>query len=88
LRLRFWDWFRQLAAEGITVLVTTHHISEAGQGSEVLFLREGRILERGRPEELIARYGVADLEAAFVQATRQAVPGNDAARTANGETRA
>ncbi|HEX9844554.1 MAG TPA: ABC transporter ATP-binding protein, partial [bacterium] len=52
LRLRFWEWFRQLAAEGITVLVTTHHISEAGQGSEVLFLREGRILERGRPEEL------------------------------------
>lgn len=85
LRLRFWEWFRQLAAEGITVLVTTHHISEAGQGGEVLFLREGRILERGRPDELIARYAASDLEGAFVQATREAIPGTDASRTANGQ---
>jgi ABC-2 type transport system ATP-binding protein len=75
LRLRFWEWFNQLASEGITVLVTTHHISEAGRGAEVLFLREGRILERGRPEELIARYHAKDLEDAFVQATRKLAPG-------------
>jgi ABC-type multidrug transport system ATPase subunit len=85
LRLRFWEWFRRLAAEGITVLVTTHHISEASQGDEVLFLREGRILERGRPAELIARYAAADLEAAFVQATRAAVPGEGAVRSADGQ---
>jgi ABC-2 type transport system ATP-binding protein len=83
LRLRFWDWFRQLAAEGITVLVTTHHISEASHCSEVLFLREGHILERGRPADLIARYGTADLEAAFVQATQRALP--EAAALMNGE---
>ncbi|HKI97583.1 MAG TPA: ABC transporter ATP-binding protein [bacterium] len=85
LRLRFWDWFRRLASEGITLLVTTHHISEASRGDEVLFLREGSILEQGRPDELIRRYGAADLEAAFVQATRRAVPGDDASRTANGD---
>jgi ABC-2 type transport system ATP-binding protein len=84
LRIRFWDWFRQLAAEGITVLVTTHHISEASRSGEVLFLREGRILERGEPAALIARYGAADLEAAFVQATRDTVPGTDATRSADG----
>jgi ABC-2 type transport system ATP-binding protein len=72
LRLRFWDWFHELAAEGITLLVTTHHISEASRSGEVLFLREGAILEQGPPQALIDRYGAADLEAAFVAATRSA----------------
>ena len=77
LRLHFWAWFKDLCAEGTTILVTTHHISEAGQCDEVFFLRSGTLLERGTPAELNARYGVNDLEAAFVQAT-QAGSGNNA----------
>ena len=71
LRLRFWAWFRQLAAEGLTILVTTHHISEAAACEQVVFLREGRLLEQGSPQALIERYGAADLEAAFVAATHE-----------------
>jgi ABC-2 type transport system ATP-binding protein len=74
LRIQFWDWFDQLACEGVTLLITTHHIAEAARCREVLFLREGRLLEQGRPEALIARYGAADLEAAFVEATRERLP--------------
>lgn len=70
LRLRFWEWFEGLSREGASILVTTHHIAEAVHCQEVLFLREGSLLERGTPQALIERYGVSDLEAAFVQATR------------------
>jgi ABC-2 type transport system ATP-binding protein len=70
LRLRFWEWFEVLSEEGASILVTTHHIAEAVHCQEVIFLRDGSLLERDAPQALIERYGVADLEAAFVQATR------------------
>ena len=87
LRLRFWEWFRALAQDGVTLLVTTHHISEAGQCASVLFLREGQILEQGPPGPLIERYGARDLEDAFVRATQHALAagatgGTDAAGAA------
>jgi ABC-2 type transport system ATP-binding protein len=69
LRLRFWDWFASLADEGTTIIVTTHHISEAAGCQEVIFQRAGTVLDRGEPHALIARYGATDLEAAFVAAT-------------------
>jgi len=81
LRLRFWDWFRRLQGQGTSVIVTTHHITEASRCERVVFLREGRLLAQGPPAELTARYGAADLEAAFVAATRSqagAPAGNDA----------
>jgi ABC-2 type transport system ATP-binding protein len=71
LRLRFWDWFHSLRARGTTILVTTHHISEASRCQRVAFLRSGRVIEDGPPDELMRRYGAADLEAAFVEATRE-----------------
>ena len=71
LRLRFWDWFAWLADEGTTLLITTHHISEAAGCQEVMFQRSGRILDRGEPHEVIRRYGASDLESAFVAATTQ-----------------
>jgi ABC-2 type transport system ATP-binding protein len=74
LRLKFWNWFLGLAGEGVSILVTTHHISEATHCQEVLFLRAGRLLEQGRPGELIERYQAPDLEAAFVRATHEEVP--------------
>ena len=69
LRLSFWDWFSRLADEGTTLLITTHHISEAVRCQEVIFLRTGRMLDRGVPQALMTRYGTHDLEAAFVAAT-------------------
>jgi len=69
LRIRFWDWFETLRQAGTTIIITTHHISEASRCGQVVFLRDGKLLEIGSPEELTERYGVDDLEAAFVQAT-------------------
>lgn len=69
LRLRFWEWFQKLTAHGISIIITTHHISEASLCREVVFLREGNIVEQGTPSELMDRYQAEDLENAFVKAT-------------------
>jgi len=78
LRLKFWEWFQQLAQRGITIIITTHHIAEASRCDEVVFLRNGGILEKGHPRELMASYRAKDLEEAFVKAIEQK---NDPSRT-------
>jgi ABC-2 type transport system ATP-binding protein len=75
LRLRFWDWFAELAQTGTTILITTHHISEASRCDKVAFLREGKLLEYDTPESLMERYNCNDLEKAFVQATQARIGG-------------
>lgn len=69
LRIKFWQWLKRLVGQGTSILVTTHHIAEAKHCNEVFFLREGHLLDRGAPDELMRRYGADDLEAAFVNAT-------------------
>ncbi|OGH00522.1 MAG: hypothetical protein A2600_01540 [Candidatus Lambdaproteobacteria bacterium RIFOXYD1_FULL_56_27] len=69
LRRKFWLWLQDLARKGATVLVTTHHISEAEVCAQVLFLRHGKALATGEPQALMARFGTNNLEAAFLAAT-------------------
>jgi ABC-2 type transport system ATP-binding protein len=76
LRIKFWEWFQKLAASGISILITTHHIAEAVRCDEVVFLRNGRLLEQGTPATLMEKYGTEDLEYAFVEATREKGQGN------------
>jgi polar amino acid transport system ATP-binding protein len=46
---------RELKAQGMTMLIATHEMSFARDfANEVCFLHEGRILERGEPERLLA----------------------------------
>ncbi len=78
LRIRFWQWFRQMEEEGTSIIVTTHNISEAKQCDSVVFLRDGEKLEQGSPGEIMARYECDDLEDAFVAATLSRHGGNAA----------
>lgn len=70
LRIRFWDWFAQMVAAGTSIIVTTHNISEASRCGNVVFLRNGTMLEQGTPQQLMHKYQSEDLEAAFVEAIR------------------
>ncbi len=81
LRISFWEWFGRLADEGTTLLITTHHISEAVRCQEVIFQRAGRVLDRGVPAALMERYKATDLEAAFVAATEGVQEGADPSAT-------
>ncbi|HTX32738.1 MAG TPA: ABC transporter ATP-binding protein [Solirubrobacteraceae bacterium] len=67
LRRELWQLFRQLAAEGCTLLVSSHVLDEARHCDEVILLREGRILAQLTPAALAARTGTEDLDDAFVR---------------------
>lgn len=74
-RRHFWDFIRQLAAQGVTIFVTTHYMDEAQHCSRVVIINEGRIVARGAPEDIITEVlpetPGADLNDAFVTLMRR-----------------
>ena len=67
LRVQFWQHFRRLAADGATLLVSSHVMDEADRCDELLFIRSGRVLAQGTSEELRKRAGTDDIETAFLR---------------------
>ena len=55
LRARFWHTFRDLAARGTTLLISTHLMDEALLCDQVAILRLGRVIACAPPRELLAR---------------------------------
>ncbi|MDL4813850.1 ABC transporter ATP-binding protein [Actinomadura opuntiae] len=66
LRQELWTLFRTLAGRGVTLVVSSHVMDEAGRTDRLLLMREGAILADGAPDELRERTGAADLEEAFL----------------------
>jgi ABC-2 type transport system ATP-binding protein len=67
LRRDLWNLFRRLAAQGATLLVSSHVMDEADRCDALLLLREGRLLAQATPSELRAQTGENDLDAAFLR---------------------
>jgi len=57
-RRDFWDEIHALAAEGITVLVSTHYMDEAERCHRLAYISSGRLLVEGTPDEVIAHSGL------------------------------
>jgi ABC-2 type transport system ATP-binding protein len=51
-RRQFWDLIHTMAAEGVTVLVTTHYMDEAEYCNRLVLIFQGRIVASGSPSEL------------------------------------
>lgn len=66
LRVQFWEHFHRLAADGATLVVSSHVMDEADRCDELLFIRSGRVIAEGTPAELRARGGSDNLETAFL----------------------
>jgi ABC-2 type transport system ATP-binding protein len=50
-RQRMWDLLYEVAAEGCTILVTTHYVEEAERCRTIGFIHRGRLIGSGSPEE-------------------------------------
>jgi ABC-2 type transport system ATP-binding protein len=66
LRRDLWETFRSLAAQGATLLVSSHVMDEADRCDTLVLLRDGRVLADGTPAALRERTGTDDLDAAFL----------------------
>lgn len=53
-RRDFWDELHKLAAEGISVLVSTHYMDEAERCHKLAYISYGKLLASGTAEEIIA----------------------------------
>jgi len=57
-RRDFWDQIHALAAQGITVLVSTHYMDEAERCHDLVYIAYGKILARGTQREIIEASGL------------------------------
>ena len=58
-RRDFWDEIHRLAAEGITILVSTHYMDEAERCTRLGYIAYGDLLAEGTPAELIEHSGLS-----------------------------
>lgn len=66
LRRELWNLFAELAASGISLLVSSHVMDEASRCDDLLLLREGRLLAHDSVEGILASTGARDVETAFL----------------------
>lgn len=65
-----WERLSELKQKGVTILLTTHYMDEAEELCDrIVVIDYGKIIEEGRPKELIARHGVSHLEDLFLKLT-------------------
>jgi ABC-2 type transport system ATP-binding protein len=71
LRLAFWEYFARLAAEGTTIIVSTHHLDEAVRCDRLGMIRAGKTIAEDTPRHLMAETHATTLEEAFLHIARQ-----------------
>jgi ABC-2 type transport system ATP-binding protein len=67
LRVQFWDHFRDMAAAGTTIVVSSHVMDEAERCQRLGLIRFGKLLGEGTPNEVRAAAGTNSLEEAFLK---------------------
>ncbi len=65
-RRKFWKILYELAEEGVTVFVTTHYMDEAEYCGRISIMHQGKIVEIGKPFELIEKHRAENLEELFI----------------------
>ncbi|MDP1629790.1 MAG: ABC transporter ATP-binding protein [Caulobacter sp.] len=62
-RREFWDEIHALAAEGMTVMVSTHYMDEAERCHDIAYIAYGRLIARGTGREVIEGSGLITFRA-------------------------
>jgi len=58
-RREFWDHIHELAAQGLTVLVSTHYMDEAERCHRLAYIADGRLLAQGTAAEITRKSGLS-----------------------------
>jgi len=68
LRVTFWEHFATLTKQGITLIVSSHTMDDAAHCDRLAFMRDGKLIAHGTPNELREATGKPDatLEDAFL----------------------
>jgi ABC-2 type transport system ATP-binding protein len=72
-RRAFWDEIHGYAADGITVLVSTHYMDEAERCHEIAYIAYGALMARGTAGEIIEQSGLVSWHATGPGADRLAL---------------
>lgn len=73
VRVSFWEYFKTLTSAGATIVVSSHTMDDAAHCDKLVFLRQGKIIAVGTPDELKSATGTANasLEDAFLYFIRK-----------------
>ena len=63
-RRDFWEEIHQLAAGGLTVMITTHYMDEASRCHRLAYIAYGNLLARGTVDEVIKTAALTTWEVA------------------------
>jgi ABC-2 type transport system ATP-binding protein len=91
-RREFWDLIHDMAADGMTVLVSTHYMDEAERCRRVVYLAGGRLVVQGTAEEVVRAAHLVTFEATGPDIDRavrelRSVPGVETAAVFGGALR-
>ncbi len=65
-----WERMQELKERGVTLLLTTHYMDEAESlCDQIVVIDYGKIIAEGKPQELIQKQGVKNLEELFLKLT-------------------
>jgi ABC-2 type transport system ATP-binding protein len=70
LRVTFWEHFASLNEQGVTIVVSSHTMDDAAHCDRLAFMRDGRVIAQGSPDELKSNTGQSTLEDAFLYYVR------------------
>jgi ABC-2 type transport system ATP-binding protein len=67
----FWQKIYALAAQGTTILVTTHYMDEAAQCQRLAFLSRGKLIAVGTVPEVLEHFHQPTIEDVFIELQRR-----------------
>ena len=66
LRRDLWTLFNELAASGLSLLISSHVMDEASRCDDLMLMRDGELLAHDSVAAILASTGASDVEAAFL----------------------
>ena len=70
-RRLFWEWIYRLAADGTTIVVTTHYMDEAARCQRLAFMSRGHLIALGTEGEVTRSFGQPTIEDVFIELQRR-----------------